>query len=271
MSRTATAMIRPYDAEQRAKISGWVFDQNQSGITPMIRGDMLVQLGARSLPTFSERSDRLLLEALRGQSHLGERFNISDPRFVAATYSKNRDEVSFLLRLLSDKGWAKAVALGGECEVLPQGYLAADALLRKTTLSAKAFVAMWFDDRMDDAYERGFQVAVTRAGYDPVRIDRLDHVNRIDDEIIVQIRGSAFVVADFTGHRAGVYFEAGFALGLSLPVIWTCRKDHMGDLHFDVRQYNCIEWEDGRWDDLSSRLQYRIEAIAGKGPKASAS
>ena len=43
----------------------------------------------------------------------------------------------------------------------------------------------------------------------------------------------------------------------------------MVDLHFDVRQYNCIEWDRGRLDDLASRLQYRIEAIAGKGPKAS--
>lgn len=41
-----------------------------------------------------------------------------------------------------------------------------------------------------------------------------EHSNKIDDEIIGEIRRSAFIVADFTGHRGGVYFEAGFAMGL---------------------------------------------------------
>ena len=40
-----------------------------------------------------------------------------------------------------------------------------------------------------------------------------------------QIRKSKFLIADFTGQRGGVYYEAGFAYGLGLPVIWTCRKD----------------------------------------------
>ena len=92
-------------------------------------------------------------------------------------------------------------------------------------------------------------------------------MNRIDDEIIARIRASAFVIADFTEHSPGVYFEAGFALGFGLPVIWTCRKDHMKKLHFDTRQYNCIDWEAP--EELAARLQPRIEAIAGKGPKAS--
>jgi len=34
-----------------------------------------------------------------------------------------------------------------------------------------------------------------------------------------------FIVADFTGQRGGVYFEAGYALGLRKPVIWTCKRD----------------------------------------------
>ena len=63
----------------------------------------------------------------------------------------------------------------------------------------------------------------------------------------------------------GVYFEAGFALGLNLPVIWTCRKDDMADLHFGIRQYNTIDWDSP--ENLALRLQRRIEATLGKGPK----
>ena len=73
------------------------------------------------------------------------------------------------------------------------------------------------------------------------------------------------IVVDFTGRRGGVYFEAGFALGLDLPVTWTCRKDDMQGLHFDIRQYNTIDWETR--EEPALRLQHRIEAAVGKGPQ----
>jgi len=33
------------------------------------------------------------------------------------------------------------------------------------------------------------------------------------------------MVCDLTGYRGGIYFEAGFAYGLGLDVIYTCRED----------------------------------------------
>ena len=130
--------------------------------------------------------------------------------------------------------------------------------------SSQGFIAMWFDSVLNDAYEHGIQAGVIGAGYDPLRIDRIEHVNRIDDEIIRQINASQFVVADFTGHRGGVYFEAGYALGKEIPVFWTCRKSDMVDLHFDIRQFNCIDWETP--ESLAQRLATRIEAVLGPGP-----
>jgi nucleoside 2-deoxyribosyltransferase len=96
---------------------------------------------------------------------------------------------------------------------------------------------------------------------------RKEHADKIDDEIIAEIRRSAFLIADFTGHRGGVYFEAGYAMGCGLPVIWTCQKDDIEKLHFDILQYNCIDW--GEPSELRKRLQKRIEALLGRGPRAS--
>lgn len=73
------------------------------------------------------------------------------------------------------------------------------------------------------------------------------------------IRESRFVVADVTGHRPGVYYEAGFAFGLTLPVIWTCRSDHRNDIHFDTRQFNHIFWETP--EDLKEQLSNTVRAI----------
>ena len=73
-------------------------------------------------------------------------------------------------------------------------------------------------------------------------------------------------MADFTGQRGGVYFEAGFAMGLGIPVIWTCRDTDINDLHFDTRQYNHIPWANPK--ELRVRLQNRIEAtIPGRARK----
>ena len=90
-----------------------------------------------------------------------------------------------------------------------------------------------------------------------------EHTNKIDDEIISEIKRSTFLIADFTGHRGGVYFEAGIAMGLGVPVIWTCRKDDIANLHFDIRQYNCIAWTEP--DNLAKQLKKRILHVVGEG------
>ena len=134
--------------------------------------------------------------------------------------------------------------------------------------SSRAFVAMWFDDSMSEAWDHGIAPAVRDIGYEPLRIDRKEHVNKIDDEIVAEIRRARFVVADFThgdsGARGGVYYEAGFAHGLNIPVIFTCRKDRLEEVHFDTRQYNHIVWETP--DELRDQLAKRIAAVLGDGP-----
>ena len=103
-----------------------------------------------------------------------------------------------------------------------------------------------------------------------MRIDRKEHVNKIDDEIIAEIRRSRFLVADFTqgedGARGGVYYEAGFAHGLGLQVIFTCREDAVETLHFDTAHYNHIVWTTP--EDLRKSLKKRILAVLGEGPEA---
>ena len=114
--------------------------------------------------------------------------------------------------------------------------------------TTQAFVAMWFSDTMLPIFKEGLAPAIEDAGYEPLRIDNKEHVNKIDDEIIAEIRRSRFLVADFTCEpgkvRGGVYFEAGFAMGLGIPVFWTVRGT-TDDIHFDTRQYHRLERRGG--------------------------
>jgi hypothetical protein len=122
----------------------------------------------------------------------------------------------------------------------------------------RAFVAMWFDESMDDYYKNGIKKAIKDAGYDPVRIDLKDFNEKICDEIIAEIRRAKFLIADFSKLRSGVFFEAGFAKGLGREVIFTIKKADVEKLkeHFDTRQYNHIVYDSS--DDLYKKLYNRI-------------
>lgn len=161
-------------------------------------------------------------------------------------------------------GLIKSVG-SSEFRILPEGWKWLQEYGHVNVDSSKAFVAMWFDESTRAAYDNGIAPAVESAGYDAFRIDREEHVSKIDDEIIAQIRQSRFLVADFTGQRQGVYFEAGYAMGLDIPVIWLCRKDDVDKLHFDTRQYNHIIWKNP--EDLQEQLKNRILAVVGEGPE----
>ncbi len=154
-----------------------------------------------------------------------------------------------LLCRITPEGWAYLSGIGAE--VKDQGFI------------AMAF-SLDFSNRLRDA---GLIPGIEKAGYYPQRIDRKEHNNRIDDEIVAEIRKSKFVVADLTGKNAGAYFEAGFAMGLGKPVIWTCQQAEIdgGNVHFDTRQYSIVSWEPDRFDDFAQRLTQRIEATLGRG------
>jgi hypothetical protein len=133
----------------------------------------------------------------------------------------------------------------------------------RPSLSGHAFVAMWFTKILDAAYSKGIKRAIHAAGFEPVIIRLKEHANIIIEQIINEIRNSTFVVADFTGHRGGVYFEAGIAMGLHIPVIWTCHKDDFQNMHFDTKHYKCLVWTTP--DDLAKQLKRSIIKIIGRG------
>jgi len=117
---------------------------------------------------------------------------------------------------------------------------------------------MWFSEETRAAYEGGIEPAIKDAGFKPIRVDLKEHNNEIPDEIIAEIRDCEFMVADFTGQRAGVYYEAGFAMGLGRKVIWCCRKNEIDKLHFDTNHKNHIAWETP--PELREKLRRRIRA-----------
>ena len=122
---------------------------------------------------------------------------------------------------------------------------------------------MAFAPQYDTAWLAIIKPGIIAAGYRPFRVDLKEHADKVDDIIMAEIRRSKFLVADFSGQRGGVYFEAGFAHGLGRPVIWMCHDEEKDKLHFDTRQYNHILYTDHA--DAQKKLRNRIVALLGEG------
>jgi len=118
---------------------------------------------------------------------------------------------------------------------------------------------MSFDASLDSLYVNGIEPAVGACGYDALKINNEEHNEKICDRIEATIRQSRFIVADFTENKPGVYYEAGLARGLGIPVIWCVKETDIQKLHFDTRQYNHIVWKDE--SDLREKLELRIRAL----------
>lgn len=297
----ARAAIRKLDSSERARLTSFLVEQRMRGITaPRITQDEALRAKKRSPLPAHERAERLLRLLANQSSRIDEAleiFHLSlspgvasddfDVTQLAMAWSESTtdEELDFLTDYLAGQGWIKKederikdikvglVALTSELysfRVEVPGYSRIEEIITNPD-SSQCFVAMWFDDSMNEVYEKGFIPAIEAAGYTPLRIDKDPGViGKIDDAIIAAIRRSRFVVADFThgdsGARGSVYYEAGFAHGLSLPVIFTCHKDMMGKVHFDVNHFNHILWEPENPEELREQLTDRIVAAIGQGP-----
>jgi hypothetical protein len=251
----------------RFQLACWVYEQHRAGVSPIIDTAEIDAVKRRSIPRAKKRTEAFLVRAIElARGGLNEGFQAVCTELRVASWSYTPEDCKAIASYLASEG---AIEKRGAIDddryrLTVKGHFMADELAEARASSSQCFVAMWFGDEVHAAYTDAIEPAVREAGYEAVRIDRSHHTNKIDDQIIAEIRRSAFLVADFTGHRGGVYYEAGFAHGLSKRVIFSCREDHLPSLHFDVRQYNTIVWK--KPEGLLIQLQDRILAIFGAGP-----
>jgi len=216
-------------------------------------------LEVASIPEDPFESINLLLSHIRDRSSTpGQSVSFDQKHDYPLVYAQDPEEFQYYISKAKELG---LIEIGDRREGYRlglEGWKRLEELSQNRAENDQAFVAMWFDNDMSSAYTDGIKPALKECGYTPLRIDKQEHNDKIDDRIIAEIRQSGLIVADFTGQRGGVYYEAGFAKGLGIPVIWTCHKDEVDDLHFDTRQYNHIVWENPL--DLKDQLIDRISA-----------
>lgn len=214
--------------------------------------------------TAVERIDKILLHIARKTADASEGIEFMNAD-ASVAYCKSVSEFQFYVDSATKLGWIDEDGADEFIRLTIVGWQRVDEINNNRRQSTQAFVAMSFNPELFYVFEEGFAPALRSTGYNPIRVDTEMSHDKIDDKIIADIRKSGLLVADFTENKGGVYFEAGFALGLSIPVIWTCRTADMKNLHFDTNHYPHIDWSDV--EDLKSRLINRIEATLPNRPR----
>lgn len=246
-----------------------------------------------------EKMDYTLISIEKSSKYVGDKITVNAGDDYPLYYCKEPAEVIAILNLLFKEDFTFApdgMNPHNNLSITAKGHQRLREIKKPNPASRLCFVAMWFTAEMNDVFDKAIKPAIeflepgeTAPRYQAVKIDNVEHVNDINDEIIAQIRRSRFMVCDLSGYRGGVYFEAGFAHGLGLEVIYTCRKDWTKEevltdssgkevitlfdatgkeievkkegVHFDLAHRNRIEWEPDKLEDFKIKLENRIRAV----------
>jgi len=140
-----------------------------------------------------------------------------------------------------------------------------------TSVMLKCFVASALAKKdVDAVFDKTIRPVLKTLKIQPLRVDRIEHNDDIDNKILGLIEECDFCVADLTYARPSVYYEAGRVHGLGKPVVFMARRDHLlprpediqGNLHihFDLKMKNIIKWK-APSAALRKRLRSRIDLV----------
>lgn len=215
-----------------------------------------------------EKKDNLLMYLHSLQEYEGSPISFSSENEITARklYFKNYKELVFFIYTLQDQG---LIGFKGsktsdsihirQVNLTYEGLTKVIELAESGNKSKRCFIAMSFSPEATEIRD-AIKEVINILGFIPILIDEVhyDADLTINDALIAEIKKSKFMVADFTEHKYGVYFEAGYALGLKRPVIYTCKKDDFSKTHFDTNHYPHIIYTNV--DELKEKLKNKIEA-----------
>jgi hypothetical protein len=267
LTGSADAVIGKWTHEKRLLVSGQIRRHwNDTKLPLMVTSELVDGIEGAQLTSVVQKQNALLQDLARLSLHPGAKVNIS-PLICVVFDGVPGDELGYHITSLIERGLLSAPQTTNDVIITARGWEHVERLLTPPGGNrSDFFVAMAFKDTLRDAWEHGISPGAADAGYVAKRVDSDAHNDRIDDRIIAGIRACFGLIAEVTTQNVGAYFEAGFALGLGRPVVWTVHADDVMNLHFDTRQFNHIVWKDEA--DLRKKLGTHLLAVFGRGPVA---
>ena len=219
-----------------------------------------------SLPSVIEQANNLLHHFATSTKELGKTIRFSAPEeWIGRTGAQSKEGVLALFEFLHESGLLKeegSTLNSYAFSITVKGWQHHEELQKQATDSTKAFMAMQFGEaELDTIVDDIFRPAVAQTGFRLQKLNDEQSAGLIDDQLRVQIRRSRFLIADLTHGNKGAYWEAGFAEGIGIPVIYTCKEsDFEKESHFDTNHHLTVMWNPDNPKEAADKLKATIRA-----------
>ncbi|MFD1954718.1 hypothetical protein ACFSL6_11240 [Paenibacillus thailandensis] len=212
-----------------------------------------IRHSSRLPQTIEEKGEKLLQHLYRQSGgtdkpvvihKLAESFNI--------TYSLNLQEMVYIIEKLKEEELLER--RGSTFVLTPKGIRTAKAGMAGQKLKP---CCVLLSEELGQEWANNVLPKMYQCGYSPQLAEPLDGTGGISAQ---QLASSKLIIADLTGHRPEVYWAAGYAQGLQIPVIWTVHRSAAGQIRSNPGHIRPIVWEDG--GQLAALLQQRLTAAS---------
>lgn len=214
------------------------------------------------LPTPQEQAENLVRWLGDNLSGPGERITLRYAKHGALIGAQSEAGFTFIVDGLLRSDLLFRDSLGAGETLSFKGWERYEQLRQGAPTGRKAFMAMEYGDPiLDRLVNDHFRAAVKETGFDLRRLDDEPRAGLIDDRLRVEIQSSRFLIVDLTHRNAGAYWEAGYAEGLSKPVIYTCEASKFSEAsHFDTNHHLHVLWNENDVDAAVKQLKATIRA-----------
>lgn len=268
LTETAKEEIETFTTSEKTLVSVAIRRASENGLRVDFRQQSANPLLQRTPATIGGKV-RLLLELLSRRSQgIGNSARLSLGQDYPAIEATSPQELELRLDYLDRQGWtnelARSMGADRSLTITPEGWAelerpGADGIVRD-----RVFMALSFKEEMNEPYTNGIRAGIEDCRCDPRCLKDIVHTEDINSKILAEIALAEFVVADVTHHSNGVYFEAGYAMALGRPVLFTCHEGHQDDCHFDTSHYPHLFWKTP--EELRGKLAAWLGALIGRRP-----
>jgi len=247
-----------------------------------VTGRYIKEIFKQPFPTPPEQCDYLVRFLGQKTRRLGVNFDtkieLNGKKLLSATASVDKENLDGIIAFAKERGLIHESE--GQLSLTPNGWERFSELQKPNKDSNGVFLAMQFDKEQEGFLINTLGPCVAAHGLmlKPLTEYRVAE-NILDLKLRNAIRDSRILICDLTHRNNGAYFEAGFAEGLRLPVIYVCeqssfdkRSESFADniykrfwrIHFDVEHQEIYLWKND--DDASiakfqSDMSAKIQAV----------
>lgn len=235
-----------------------------TGVQPV---DFKWVLDNTELPTPAQQADNLISYIAENTKQMGKNIEIEynslkGKQIQALIGAVDRNNlVALFLELIDNKlivntqsqsqaSWRGSLTMAG--------WKRAEELKKVNKKSSQAFMAMKFDDKQQKFIKEILAPSIKKLGFDLKLLPEIaSKESLIDNKLRVAIKQSRFLICDLTHGNQGAYWEAGYAEGLGLPVIYICEQKTLDDktnIHFDVNHQEIYTWKEDDKESIESFL-----------------